>query len=138
MAAFAWKAQPRWRRVVIVLAGVVAMLALAVWIASIVLRPHLPTSVEVTARAREQADLSGGAKAYATHCGYCHDRAIGPAIGGRGLDAATLTAMVRNGPGSMPAFPQSLVSDDDIAAIAKYLTTQPPPTPPPTPPKDGK
>lgn len=66
---------------------------------------------------------STGIRAYGRLCSYCHDHAIGPALRGRGLDAATLTQFVRNGSGPMPAFRESEISNAEINAIATLLAS---------------
>ena len=58
---------------------------------------------------------------FATQCNACHPNAnagIGPALHGSAFasrypDDATLINVVRRGKGGMPAFPASLVSDQD-------------------------
>jgi mono/diheme cytochrome c family protein len=66
-----------------------------------------------------------GKALFASNCGSCHtlsaagtSGAIGPKLDGRGVDAATVQAAMKAGPGSMPSFSLSAA---DTAAIAKFV-----------------
>jgi mono/diheme cytochrome c family protein len=61
-------------------------------------------------------------KVYASTCGYCHGRNVGPVILGRGLPVVAIEAMVRNGLNAMPAFRPSEISDVELAAVAAWVS----------------
>jgi mono/diheme cytochrome c family protein len=67
-----------------------------------------------------------GAELYAESCAGCHGANGGggsaSALAGEG-DAAQVEAAIRDGSGSMPAM-ADVVSEDQITAIAVYVTTQ--------------
>lgn len=82
------------------------------------------------------ADASGGvatdlvergARLFVTKgCAACHTLearggVVGPAI--VGTDEATIAKKARSGPGGMPPYAPSALSDDEIAAIAAYLAS---------------
>lgn len=64
-------------------------------------------------------------KVYASTCGYCHGRNVGPVILGRGLPAPAIEAMVRNGLNAMPAFRPTEISDAELAAVAAWISNSP-------------
>ncbi len=64
-------------------------------------------------------------KVYASTCGYCHGRNVGPVILGRGLPVPAIEAMVRNGLNAMPAFRPSEISDAELAAVAAWVSNSP-------------
>jgi mono/diheme cytochrome c family protein len=87
------------------------------------------------AKAAGAAPYAGGAataspdpaKLFVSRCGSCHTLAaagtkgtVGPALDGLGLDAASVAATMRAGPGAMPSFSGDL-SDAEIAAVAAYV-----------------
>jgi mono/diheme cytochrome c family protein len=62
----------------------------------------------------------------AKYCSGCHGldgrgSIIGPSI--VGATAAKLKSKTHSGPGAMPAFEASSLSDDDLAAVAAYLAS---------------
>jgi ubiquinol-cytochrome c reductase cytochrome c subunit len=73
-------------------------------------------------------DAVAGKEKFAEHCSICHGADakgfIGPSIGGITWGTAGLHTIVRfglGGYGSMPAFNEDAVTDQDIANIAAYL-----------------
>lgn len=84
-------------------------------------------------------NLAQGGVLYRLNCAPCHRTAVrggalafsknnAPAL--IGLDAATIAGAVRSGPGEMPAFPKSILGDQDLASIIKYVQfMQQPPNP---------
>lgn len=64
-------------------------------------------------------------KVYASTCGYCHGRNVGPVILGRGLPVEAIKAMVRGGLNAMPAFRPSEISDAELAAVAAWVSASP-------------
>jgi ubiquinol-cytochrome c reductase cytochrome c subunit len=86
--------------------------------------PAIP-DVQVTGA----ADLAAGRAAYTATCAACHGAgASGDAVGGGAvapplLDTAPTQVgeAIRTGPGPMPAFDESQISDADLENIAAYL-----------------
>jgi ubiquinol-cytochrome c reductase cytochrome c subunit len=75
-------------------------------------------------------DAVAGKEKFAEHCSICHGADakgfIGPSIGGINWGTAGLHTIVRfglGGYGSMPAFNEDAVTDQDIANIAAYLAS---------------
>lgn len=64
-------------------------------------------------------------KIYATTCGYCHGRNVGPVILGRNLDPATIKLIVRGGHNAMPAFRPTEISPAELDAVANWVARQP-------------
>lgn len=83
-----------------------------------------------TAQAQD-ADANGAqpartpAKVYASTCGYCHGRNVGPIILGRALPADYVKGMVRGGRNAMPAFRPSEISPGELAALAHWVEQSP-------------
>ena len=63
---------------------------------------------------------------YSAVCGYCHGRSVGPIIRGRGLPAAAVELVVRNGLNAMPAFRPTEVSPAELKALAAWVETSTP------------
>ncbi len=62
------------------------------------------------------------------NCASCHGEdfsgGMGPALAGTSLDEATFTETVRNGKGSMPAFSQDQIGDEDLTALYEFMAGQ--------------
>lgn len=77
----------------------------------------------------QAGDVAAGGQVYRANCAPCHAAAgIGGALNdGRlapSVDDASpdvVTAAVRVGPGQMPVFPRSSLSDDDLADVIAYV-----------------
>ena len=63
---------------------------------------------------------------YAATCQYCHDSGIGPPLKGAHFPADQIRLAVRHGPGSMPAFMPSDITEPELAALARMLSELPP------------
>lgn len=84
-------------------------------------------------------DLTEGGVLYRTHCAACHRTAVrGGALAFVGTNAPDLTdkspavvaGAIRWGPGPMPSFPASQISDQQLASIVDYVRfVQHPPHP---------
>lgn len=61
-------------------------------------------------------------KIYQTTCGYCHGRNVGPIIKGRELPPESVTYMVRNGIGGMPAFRPTEITNEELDALAVWIS----------------
>lgn len=76
-----------------------------------------PLSLERPVQAR-------GERVFARHCHQCHPRGnagLGPSPARIPLPPFAIRLQVRCGLGAMPAFPDTELSDDDLAAIIAYL-----------------
>lgn len=68
----------------------------------------------------------GGLLYFGFGCATCHGLAgqggvVGPRLVSGDLGAGDLRQEVRRGPRGMPAFDEQVVSDEDLAAISRYL-----------------
>ena len=64
-------------------------------------------------------------------CGYCHGASLAPPLLGARPDPALTRFAVRHGPGAMPSFTPTQISDAELKALADWLQTQPAPKPAP-------
>ncbi|TAK36860.1 MAG: cytochrome c [Chloroflexota bacterium] len=74
------------------------------------------------AGAPSAGSAAAGQTAFAANCGACHPNGgagVGPAA--KGVPVNTITQVVRQGRGAMPAFPASRLSDQQLADIVAYL-----------------
>ena len=65
-----------------------------------------------------------GEQVFARHCAQCHpggEAGLGPAINDRPLPKGAIAAQIRLGVGAMPAFPEDVISSDDVDAVTEYL-----------------
>jgi mono/diheme cytochrome c family protein len=60
---------------------------------------------------------------YATTCGYCHGKNVGPVIRGRALPAEAIIRQVRHGQNGMPAFRPTEITKSELDALAKWIST---------------
>lgn len=84
-------------------------------------------------------DVSEGGKLFRVYCAPCHQAAVrGGALTFAGTNAPSLTGKsaaiiagtIRWGPGPMPAFPPSVLNDQQLTSIVKYVEAiQQPPNP---------
>jgi ubiquinol-cytochrome c reductase cytochrome c subunit len=84
-------------------------------------------------------NIPDGGELYRTYCASCHGAAVrGGALGYvgtsapslEGKSAALLAGAIRWGPGPMPSFPASVLSDQQLASIVDYIrVVQNPPNP---------
>ena len=85
-----------------------------------------PAATATTGGATGSPVAVDGAEVFAQNCAGCHGSAgaggRGPDITGK-TDTTAVEDQVRNGGTSMPAFGDTL-SDEQIAAVAEYVTTQ--------------
>jgi mono/diheme cytochrome c family protein len=81
------------------------------------------TSTSTTTTTTITAGPTVGVDAYLAHCGACHGQdaegGLGPSLVG-GYSEEVLTAVVRDGKGSMPGF-AALLSDGEIGQIVEFL-----------------
>ena len=62
---------------------------------------------------------------YSRTCGYCHGANVGPAILGLHLPPELIRSAVRTGPGAMPAFRQTEISDADLERLSEWISDSP-------------
>lgn len=84
-------------------------------------------------------NLAEGGELFRKNCAECHRTAVrGGALAYAGLNApalvdkspALVAGAIRWGPGPMPPFPKSVISDEQLASIVKYVSfAQNPPSP---------
>jgi len=84
-------------------------------------------------------DLTQGGVLFRENCAACHRTAVrGGVLAFTGMNAPALTGKspstiagaVRSGPGPMPAFPPSIINDQQLASIVAYVDfMQKPPSP---------
>lgn len=66
---------------------------------------------------------TGPQSTYDRICGYCHGHNIGPVLKGRNLPPEHIEFMVRRGMGAMPAFKVTNISDEELKALAEWIST---------------
>jgi mono/diheme cytochrome c family protein len=106
-----------WRPILVGGAVVVGTFALA---KAQIFEPAVPAASSVGV-----GDVGRGTTVFERECAGCHGPAgtgggVGPTLAGAGLDAATVTAAVRQGRGVMPA---GLVSGQEEADVVAYVVS---------------
>ncbi len=69
-------------------------------------------------------NVTAGKTVFDQNCSPCHPggaAGVGPALAGKNLPATTITTTVRNGRGSMPAFPTTKISDQQLNDLVAYV-----------------
>jgi hypothetical protein len=97
----------------------------SVQVTALVAACALALPMVANAEAPPSATPRSAEKVYASTCGYCHGRNVGPVILGRGLPVPAIEAMVRGGLNAMPAFRPSEISDAELAAVAAWVSASP-------------
>jgi mono/diheme cytochrome c family protein len=108
----------------------VTWLAAALVVAALFAGPQLlAAEKEVVATPTPAAAGDPGEAVFSSSCASCHtlaaagaSGAVGPNLDERKPDAATVSAIVTSGSGSMPSFSGRL-SDAEIEAVAQYVAT---------------
>lgn len=65
-----------------------------------------------------------GQEVFMAHCHQCHPNGEGglaPALNDKPLPEFLVALQVRQGLGAMPAFPQSVISDDQLGALTNHV-----------------
>ena len=68
--------------------------------------------------------VATGHHEFIEYCHQCHphgEGGLGPAINNKPLPGFLIRFQVRQGLGAMPAFPERVISDDELDAIVSYL-----------------
>jgi mono/diheme cytochrome c family protein len=75
-------------------------------------------------RFRDDPQLRRGQVVFMQTCNQCHvggGPGLGPGINDKPLPAFAIKTQVRQGVGTMPAFAEEEISDQDLDALVKYL-----------------
>jgi ubiquinol-cytochrome c reductase cytochrome c subunit len=91
---------------------------------------HAAHSIPIPVVRTDPSELQRGRQLFEDNCEACHGAAGQGATAGYQwtalpLDRATPTQIgeaIRIGPGVMPRFPRTLLSDEDVSALATYVT----------------
>lgn len=70
------------------------------------------------------AELRRGHEVFLTHCHACHpggEGGLGPALNNKPLPRFLMRLQVRRGLGAMPAFPEEIISDQELNHLLDYL-----------------
>jgi mono/diheme cytochrome c family protein len=65
-----------------------------------------------------------GARLFSRFCFQCHpngEAGLGPALNDKPLPELAIRTQIREGVGAMPAFDGDLLTDEEVAAIARYV-----------------
>lgn len=62
-----------------------------------------------------------GERIYRKVCSLCHETRIGPGLLGRHLPQTAIQHIVRHGINGMPAFRSSEISDEEVAALGRFI-----------------
>lgn len=65
-----------------------------------------------------------GQRLFMEHCNQCHPEGaagLGPAINNKPLPGAAMHLQIREGVGTMPAFPETVLSNEEVDVIVAYL-----------------
>ena len=74
--------------------------------------------------AANDPDLAHGQEVFMRNCNQCHPRGeagLGPALNNKYVPAFLIRTQVRLGLGAMPAFSKSALSEEDLAALVRYI-----------------
>jgi mono/diheme cytochrome c family protein len=70
------------------------------------------------------AEERRGERVYMRHCQPCHpggEAGLGPSLNDKPLPGALVKTQTRHGLGSMPAFDERKISDEELDALAAYV-----------------
>jgi len=82
--------------------------------------PAVPAVIPAT------RDETRGKHLFLKFCYQCHpggSQGLGPALDDKPIAESAIRTQIRAGVGSMPAFGEDWLSDDQVAEIAEYVTT---------------
>ena len=77
-----------------------------------------------TSRYRDDPQLRRGQVVFMQTCNQCHvggGPGLGPGLNDKPLPAFAIKTQVRQGVGTMPAFPKDEISHQDLDALVKYM-----------------
>jgi len=84
--------------------------------------------VPTAAQAQSAGEWPSSQQLWRETCSYCHNDHVARELRGTGLTAQAIATAVRSGPGTMPTFAPSEVSDAELERLAQWLTAQRKPT----------
>jgi mono/diheme cytochrome c family protein len=87
--------------------------------------PMAPAPTAPAQRPAGGAGASRGETVYSTTCSGCHDGGNAPPLRGHALPEGFVEVVVRHGRRQMPAFPETSISNADLAALVAWLNAQP-------------
>jgi mono/diheme cytochrome c family protein len=70
------------------------------------------------------ASLRNGQQVFMLHCHSCHpggEAGLGPALNDKPLPGFMIRLQVRRGMGAMPAFPEEIISREELDDLVAYL-----------------
>jgi cytochrome c553 len=76
------------------------------------------------ARAQSAGEWRSSRELWHDTCGYCHNDRVARELRGTGIPAKLLISAVRSGPGGMPSFAPSMVSDAELQQLAQWIAAQ--------------
>jgi len=76
------------------------------------------------AHAQAAGEWSGSEQLWSRTCSYCHNDGLAADLRGAGVARAAIIGAARLGPGGMPPFAPSVVSDAELGALAQWLAAQ--------------
>jgi mono/diheme cytochrome c family protein len=75
-------------------------------------------------RFRDDPQLRRGQVVFMQTCNQCHvggGPGLGPGLNDKPLPGFAIKTQVREGAGTMPAFPKEEITDEDLDALVKYM-----------------
>lgn len=72
----------------------------------------------------QDPQLAHGQRVFMRACHQCHPRGetgLGPALNNKYVPAFLIRSQIRLGLGAMPAFPQSVLSSEELDAVVRYI-----------------
>jgi mono/diheme cytochrome c family protein len=86
--------------------------------------PHRSEAFTGSKPKLDTAEKRHGEMVFAQNCNQCHplgEGGLGPALNDKPAPAGAIALVIRIGPGDMPAFDESELSDDDVDAVTQYV-----------------
>ncbi|MFO1400870.1 MAG: cytochrome c [Steroidobacteraceae bacterium] len=74
------------------------------------------------ARAQSAGEWRGPGQLWGALCGYCHGAGVSLQLLGAKLPAATIAEITRKGLKAMPPFAPTQIDDDELAALAAWIS----------------
>ncbi len=75
-------------------------------------------------RAQSAGEWRSSRQVWREACGYCHNDRVAPELRGTTLAAGVIVSAVRAGPGGMPSFAPSELSDAELEQLAEWIVSQ--------------
>ena len=97
--------------------------------AAVILAVIGAAAVGGAAMAQAAGQWKSSAQTFDVTCAYCHQSGVAPPLLGAHPDAKLVAFAVRHGPGGMPAFTPTQISDAELKALAEWLSRQDAPKP---------